>query len=170
MIKRSTTSIIFLLLILSIPDVLHSQDTQNPGKRSAFTITVGGTSRLDTFYDKGYGAHLGANIYKVNSKRLGWDAQVGVNITGTTNSSETNTAFMAIGGGRYYYVKNEKGASFFVNFLAGFALELETADDYSGVLPDVGYSVGTYYEGKRLITGFAIENTEVLILKLGLKL
>lgn len=168
--RTRLTTTALLIMLLSVPGFMYSQETDLPERKTAFTITAGGVSRIDTFYGQGYGAHLGANIYKANAKRFGWDAQFGINMVGTTNSSVVNTAFMVIGGGRYYYIKSGSGASFFVNFLTGFALELETADDYSGVLPDVGYSVGTYYEGKKLIAGFSVENTESLVLKLGLKL
>lgn len=157
---------ILTLTFLFISLTIYGQDGSNEN-RSDISLSIGGISSLDTFVGNAYGFHLGMNLFKVNSNRLGWDSQLAVNMTNAENSNSTMFTFMAIGGGRYCFVKKGNGVSVFMNFMAGFALEVDLGDDYTETLPDVGYSVGSFFQKDSFLLGISIESAENLVFKIG---
>lgn len=145
-----------------------AQDQSNPTeKKRALSLTVGYVEKLDQFNGASSGVHLGANLFKPKARRWSYDAQLAVNITGGSSTYFTPTL---LGGGRYYFTSGEKPTRLFMNMLAGLALEVDFGDDFTEVLPDIGYSVGLYLQSRKFLYGVAVESPENLVFKVGVTL
>ena len=166
---RITRCAVLIFLVFITVQLTQAQEAiPAADKKAAFAVTAGYAEKLDQFSGPSRGFHLGLNMYKSNARRLGWDTQLAFNLTDDKNSSSTYFTPTIMGGGRYYFTSDEKRIRVFTNFLAGFALELESGDDFTATEPDIGYSVGLFVQAKKWVYGVSVESPENLIFKVGI--
>jgi len=165
-----TPKLLMVILLMCIySHMVQAQDqTATTPKKFAFAATVGYVEKLDTFNGSSRGFHLGINMYKAHAIRWTWDSQLSFNYTGDSNSSSDRFTTLGLFGIRRYFSSHENSTRIFMNLLGGLALEIDSGDDFTETLPDVGYSVGLYVQSKKFVYGLSVESPENLIVKVGI--